>query len=210
MIYFPLHIIQQYNLHKKVDSDGYVYIKIPKEGVHFKTIISIFIQQLRKNIAPRGYIPCKYSTVLLWHAKKKNCVCVENFGVKHFFDTEADNPLNNLENITKYPSTLKGRTTVDWPFTGITTRNMSKFPFQLTSPNPSNFPTSCPKNFMLCTPQIDSSSIWPNNSAWKSTRQHTTYWLKRHQRHTSQGHIITVFLTISLSNHVAYFKLDRC
>ena len=67
-----------------------------KKNVQLKTICSIGIHKLSKNLAPHGYVPSKYSTGLWRHARKNICLCVDDFGVKYFYDTDADNLLNTL------------------------------------------------------------------------------------------------------------------
>ena len=211
MKYFPPYIIQWYNLYEKLSRDGYVYIKIKKVMYVLKQAAVLAYNNLVKNISSRGYVPFKYSTGLWWHATKKNCPCVDNSGVKYFSDTKTNHLLNDLQNITTSPCNLKGRTTVDWPLTVITTSNMSTFPCQIAYPNPSkHISTHFPKTSMLCTPQMDSAIIWINHSVWEIIRQHLTSWLKSHQRHTSQGRFINVLLTSTLSNHVTCSKLDSC
>ena len=56
------------------------------------------------NIAPHGYVPCKYSTDPLWHATKKTefCFYVYDFGFKYFSDATNDHILKFKKNIIKY------------------------------------------------------------------------------------------------------------
>ena len=84
--------------------------------------------------------------------KTKCCLCVDNYGVKHFYDTDADHQLDTLKNITKYPWILKGITTVDLPLTWITTRGESTFPCQITSPHPPNVFSTLPQNIHAMNP----------------------------------------------------------
>ena len=55
-----------------------------------------------------------------------------------FSNTDANHLLKNLLKITESPCTLKLRTTVGLPLTGIMKINISTFPCQFTSPNISN------------------------------------------------------------------------
>ena len=131
-----------------------------------------------------------------------------NFSVKLFSDTDANHLLNTIKNITKSLWTLKGRTTVYWQLTGTTTRSMLEFQCQFISRNPSNVFYTLPQKAMICTPQMDSASIWPKQSEHKSTIKHPTSWWKIHQRHTIEGRFISVLLTSSWCNHFTYFKWD--
>ena len=57
-----------------------------------------------------------------------------------------------LKDITKYPWTLKGRTTVDLPLTLIATRKMSTFPCQNTPANTSNVLSDLPPKIHVIQP----------------------------------------------------------
>ena len=85
-----------------------------------------------KNLSPHGYVPWKYYTGLWQHAtKKKHSFALALLASNIFPILMLNISWTLLNNITKSPWTLKGRTTLDWTLTRITTRNMSKLPWQL-------------------------------------------------------------------------------
>ena len=138
--HLPPDIIQQYNLHEKLARDGYVYIKIKKLMYSLKQSAVLSRNNLVKNIAPCGYIPCEYSTSLWRHVtKRRNFVFALMILVSNNFPIPMLITYWTLfKNITKYPWTLKVITTVYWALTENTTRNMSTFTYQLKSPDTSN------------------------------------------------------------------------
>ena len=82
--HFPPETIQWWNLHEKVASDGYVYIKIKKGMYGLKQAAVLECNNLVKNLSLHGCFPCKYSTGLWWHTtnKTKQNLCVDDFGVR--------------------------------------------------------------------------------------------------------------------------------
>ena len=123
--------------------------------------------------------------------------CRHWWSLEHFFKI-----------LQKSPWTLKIRTIVDWLLTGITTKNIPTFTCKFTYPKTSKVLSIMPPKTNLCTPEMNSFSIWPNHSVFKRTRKHPNLWRKINQRHTNQGWVITILLTIIWSNHVACFKWD--
>ena len=111
-----------------------------KNNVRFKTNSSIVIQQLGKKHFPSWLYSLQifYRRLATCNAGG-NCLCVDNFGANNFPIPKLIISWTLLKNITTYTWTLKGIITVYWPLTEITTSNMSTFPCQLPSPNPSNF-----------------------------------------------------------------------
>jgi hypothetical protein len=55
-------------------------------------------QHLVNQLAPYGYHPCPFTTGLWSHDTRqtKFCLCVDNFGVKYFFKTDANHLLDSL------------------------------------------------------------------------------------------------------------------
>ena len=66
----PIHYtIIQYTW--KLSSNGYVYIKTKKGMYVLKQATVLTYNNLVKDLAPHGYVHCKYSTSLWRHATKK-------------------------------------------------------------------------------------------------------------------------------------------
>ena len=85
---------------------------------------------LVKNVSPHGYVPYKYSTGLWRHKTKKT-----SFFFASIIFVSNTFPILTLiiywillKILKIYIWTLKGRTNVDWPLTGIKTSKVPKFP----------------------------------------------------------------------------------
>jgi hypothetical protein len=106
--YFPADIRQQYQLWALVAADGYIYIRIKKGMYGLKQAALLAYQHLVKQLAPYGYHPCPYTTGLWQHDTRptKFCLCVDDFGVKYFSQSDADHLLNALRDNYKI--------SVDW------------------------------------------------------------------------------------------------
>ena len=61
-----------------------------------KKAVLLTYKNLVKNPAPCGYVPCKYFTDIWRSTMKKHYLCVYDFGVKYFYNTEADHIFNTL------------------------------------------------------------------------------------------------------------------
>ena len=55
--YFLHDIVEEYNLEKKVTSDGYVYIRILKSMYSLKQARLLAYNNLKTNLTPHGYEP---------------------------------------------------------------------------------------------------------------------------------------------------------
>ena len=97
--YFPPDIRALYQIDGRISEDGYVYIKIIKGVYNLKQAVIISYNQLISHFDPHGYYPLPFTTVL-WYQKirTKNCLCVDDFGVKYFSKDDADYLLESLKN----------------------------------------------------------------------------------------------------------------
>ena len=77
---FPQDIIDQYELLQKVTADGYVYVKIKKGLYGLKQAAVLGFDHLVENLKDFGYEPIPHA---------KFCLCVDDFGVKHFSKDDA-------------------------------------------------------------------------------------------------------------------------
>ena len=65
-------------------------------------------EQLKKNLAPRGYEPIPHTDGMWRHKTRatKLCLCVDDFGVKYFNDDDVNHLINALQENYKL--------TIDW------------------------------------------------------------------------------------------------
>ena len=76
--HIPEDIMRKYDLHKKVTSYGYVYIRIKRGMYSLKQAAILAYEHIKANLSPFGYTPV-ISTVGLWKHKtcpKKFCLSV--------------------------------------------------------------------------------------------------------------------------------------
>ena len=59
--YFPQDIIERYSLDKKVDANGYVYVKINKGMYGLKQAAVLAYQHLIANLTKDGYTPIEHT-----------------------------------------------------------------------------------------------------------------------------------------------------
>ena len=101
-------IIIQYNLQEKATSDGYVYIRIEK-GMHgLQNAAILAYKNLKDYLGKHGYAPIE-CTVGMWkHTMRKTrfCVCVDDFGIKHFNNDDIQHLFRALQK--------QYAVTVDW------------------------------------------------------------------------------------------------
>ena len=109
--YFPPDIISMYNLHDKVHSDGYVYIKIKKGMYGLKQAAILAYEQLVTNLKQHGYRPLPHTTGMWEHVTRptKFCLCVDDFGIKYFCKDDADHLLNALRQHYEITTDWKGK-----------------------------------------------------------------------------------------------------
>ena len=95
----PTDIIDKYNLKQKMDEHGYVYIKINKGMYGLKQATVLAYQRLVVLLGPHVYYPEKYTTGIWAHKTRKTkfCLCVDDFGIKHFTTEDAKHVLATLK-----------------------------------------------------------------------------------------------------------------
>ena len=119
---FPQDIIEQYNLREKMDSKGFVYIKIKKGMYGLKQASILAYEHLVRLLAPHGYYPEPHCVGIWSHKTRptKFCLCVDDFGVKYFSKDDADHLLNSLRQTYKISVDWTGRNycglTMDWNY----------------------------------------------------------------------------------------------
>ena len=108
MKYIPLEIQQQYNL-QALAKDGKVYTRIEKGMYGLPQAGILANHQLRKNLLPFGYYPCKNTPGLWKHTWRPIMftLVVDDFGVKYTGREHADHLISALQ--TLYP-----KVTTDW------------------------------------------------------------------------------------------------
>ena len=106
--YFPEEIIEAYNLHDKITSDGYVYIQIKCGMYGLKQAARLAYDQLCDCQAKEGYTPSLLSLNIWGHKTRatKVCLFVDDFGIKYFNQDDIQHLLSSLK---KYYSI-----TCDW------------------------------------------------------------------------------------------------
>ena len=108
MKFIPLEIQQQYNLQEKA-KDGKVYTRIEKGMYGLPQAGILANHQLRKNLLPFGYFPCKNTPGLWKHSWRpiKFTLVVDDFGVMYSGKEHAEHLISTLQ--TLYP-----KVTTDW------------------------------------------------------------------------------------------------
>ena len=98
----------KYDLHNKITSDGYVYIRIKNVMYGLKQASLLAYDHLKATLAPHGYTPA-ISTVGLWKHNMRFtnfCLCVDDFGIKYCPKPDAQHFLNVIGRTYSY--------TTDW------------------------------------------------------------------------------------------------
>ena len=95
--YFPSDIRDRYYIEGLISADGYVYIKITRVIYGLNQAAIIDYNQLISYMEPHGYYPLPFTTVLWSHKTRKNCLCVDDFGVKYFSKDYANHLLTYLK-----------------------------------------------------------------------------------------------------------------
>ena len=79
-------------------------------------------RQLEKELTPYGYYACKYSLGLWKHKTRRTtfCLCVDDFGVKYFNDSDKQHLLIALSNHYKITVDHEGSNycglTIEWNY----------------------------------------------------------------------------------------------
>ena len=89
--HIPEDIMRKYELHKKVPSDGYVYIRIKKGIYGLKQAAILAYEQIKATLDPHGYT-LVIRTVGLWKhntCPTKFCLYVDYFGIIYLSKPDA-------------------------------------------------------------------------------------------------------------------------
>ena len=108
--HIPEDIRLQYNLQEKLTADNCIYIKIKKGMYGLKQAAILAYTQLKKQLLPHGYTPVE-GTVGIWkHATRRTrfCLCVDDFGIKYYSQSDADHSLCAIGQTYKYTTDWEG------------------------------------------------------------------------------------------------------
>ena len=120
--YFDKEIRDLYNLHDKINQDGYIYCEILLGVYGLKQAAILAYKLIRKRLKPAGYYPINESNGLWRHKTRKTifALCVDDFGIKYHSKEDAQHLIDALS--THYDITIDwtGRTycglTLDWNY----------------------------------------------------------------------------------------------
>ena len=95
----PEEVIAQYQLHKFVDTNGWVYMKICKGMYGLKQAGIIANDELIKHLKPYGYHPVKFTPGLWKHTDNDTIfsLVVDDFAIKYTSMEKANHLLNALK-----------------------------------------------------------------------------------------------------------------
>ena len=121
--YFDQQFRNLYNLHDKIDRDGYVYCEIQLGMYGLKQAAILAYNLIKKRLKPAGYYPIKESNGLWRHKTRKTifALCVDDFGVKYFNKEDALHLANALQQHYDITIDWTGKNycglTLDWNYT---------------------------------------------------------------------------------------------
>ena len=98
----PQEIIDEFNLPKIVDNNGFVYVKIVKVMYGLKQAVIIAHKALIHNLAPFGYHTARHTPVIWQHETRDTIfsLVVDDFAIKYTSLENAQHLLNSIkENI---------------------------------------------------------------------------------------------------------------
>ena len=84
--HIAVYIMRKYDLHNKVTSYNYIYIRIKKSMYILKQAAILAYKHLKATLDPYGYTP----VIITVSLRKQNmhptnfCLCVDNFGIEYF------------------------------------------------------------------------------------------------------------------------------
>ena len=170
--HIPIDIREHYNLNEKVTSDNCIYIRIKKGMYGLKQAAVLAYNQLKARLLPKGYSPVE-GTVGLWEhttRKTKFCLCVDDFGIKYFNESDATHLLSAIGEHYSYTTDWEGRNycglTFNWQYTdGYVDVSMPGY-VQKTLERLQHKPPS--------SPQYSPHAHVPIVYATKNTRQYAT------------------------------------
>ena len=110
-----------YNLHGKIDKDGYVYCKIQLGMYGLKQAAILAYKLIKEILQPAGYYPIKESNRWQHKTRKKNfALCVDDFRVKYFNQDDALYLINVLQKHHEISIDWTGKNycglTLDWHY----------------------------------------------------------------------------------------------
>ena len=97
--YLTQEIIDAYDLEKKLIADGYIYIRIKRGMYGLKQAARLAYDLLCERLALHGYAPSLLSPNIWGHKTRptKFCLCVDDFGIKYFNNTDIQHLLDALK-----------------------------------------------------------------------------------------------------------------
>ena len=119
--HIPEDIREQYKLHD-IKSGDYVYVKIKKGMYGLKQAAILAWNNLVNNLAQHGYRPIPIQLVCgnMFLCPTKFCLCVDDFGIKSFSQSDTDHLLNALQQHYSITTDTKGEhfcgLTMDWHY----------------------------------------------------------------------------------------------
>ena len=119
--HIPEDIRLQYKLHD-IKSGDYVYVKIKKGMYGLKQAAILAWNNLVNNLALHGYRPIPHSVGMWEHVSlpTKFCLCVDDFGIKSYSQSDTDHLLNALKQHYAITTDTKGEhfcgLTIDWNY----------------------------------------------------------------------------------------------
>lgn len=104
--YFSPELRQQYGLQNKIAHDDYIYCRIKKGMYGLKQAARLTYDDLVAHLSLYGYAPDKICPNIWSHKKRKTkfCLCVDDFGVKFFNDSDKQHLIETLKK--KYDITI--------------------------------------------------------------------------------------------------------
>ena len=120
--HFPQDIKEKYNLHNLMDAKGQVFVKIKKGMYGLKQAAILAYEQLSERLQAAGYRPIITSTGMWKHETRQIilCLCLDDFEVKYFSDSDAKHLLQTLGKYYQYTVDWSGRNfcglTFDWNY----------------------------------------------------------------------------------------------
>ena len=120
----PKEIIKQYNLHEKIDSEGYVYIEVRK-GMYGLPQAGILAQKLlEERLNKHGYMQNKAIPGLWTHQLRliSFTLVVDDFGIKYVGQEHAMHLISSLKEHCELSEDWKGTKfiglTLEWDYPG--------------------------------------------------------------------------------------------
>ena len=120
--YFSTEFRDLYNLHNKINKDGYVYCEILLGMYRLKQAAILAYKLIEQRLRPTGYFPIKESNGLWKHKTRPTifALCVDDFGVKYFKKDDADHLIQTLQEHYEISIDYKGSNycglTLEWNY----------------------------------------------------------------------------------------------